>query len=190
MRGYRNQFEKDTVIRIDKIISTLEAMPYPTGTSRYYGLDLVLCLKAGALLGSLQLVMSFMEIYIRGIVISCSTKAMNEKFKLFAVELELENKKEFDFNKLIDALVYVNKFDKQDSNIAKRLYKEVRIPTHHGLPARLLKVEEENRSLEEIFGVDYVARSVSINEFEEFIEDEALNIIEEVVSLLERNQHA
>ena len=52
MRGYKEQFEPDVVNQIESIVSRLENISYPTGSSRFYGLDLALCLKSGALAGS------------------------------------------------------------------------------------------------------------------------------------------
>lgn len=187
VRGYKKQFEPDVANRIGNIIRCIEGMRYPTGPSRYYGLDLAMCLSAGALTGSVVVATALMELYIRGLVVRYSEEAQSNWSRKVDAELELEQMRNKDFNRLLEHLVETNLFAEADAKIANKIYKEVRIPAHHGLPSRLLK-----RSKDEPFGsimsLLRISSEVSMQEFEDFVEYEALQIIEDIVGLLGRNQ--
>lgn len=187
MRGHRKQFEPVVAEQIEGIIRRVEILRYPTGPSRYYGLDLAMCLSSGALAGSLVVSSALMEIYIRGLVIRYTEVAQSDWSRKVNAELELEEMRKEDFNRLLEHLVRASLFVNTDAEIAKRIYKEVRIPMHHGLPSRLL-----GRTKDDPFGaiVSLVGRSgeVSMQVFENFVEHEALPIIDNIVGVLYRNQ--
>jgi len=84
-------------------------------------------------------------------------------------------------------LVKAGLFVDADAEVVKKIYKEVRIPTHHGLPSRLL-----GRTKDDPFRaiMSLVGRSgeVTMQAFEDFVEHEALPIIDNIVGVLHRNQ--
>jgi len=186
MRTYKEQFEPHIVKQIDELVNTVETLRYPTGSSRYYGVDLTMCLKAGALAGSLVLATALMEIYIRGLIVKYTEKAQSGWARKVSVEIELEEKRRESFSSLLNHLVKAELFNEDDASIANKLYKEVRIPTHHGLPSRLLGRNKEDPLYEllKTIGGD----TVSLSEFENFFEKEALVLLSEIIGILSRNQ--
>jgi len=173
--------------QIGVMIAKLEALRYPTGPSRYYGLDLSICLQAGALAGSLIVASALLEVYIRGLVVRYSEQAQATYARKIEAELELEEMRGEGFNKLIAHLVDAGLFDTDDAETAKKIYREVRIPAHHGLPSRLLG-RTKSDPFRSIWGLLGLGTEVSMQEFEEFVENEALPIIGTIVNIIERNQ--
>ena len=70
IRGFEEQFEGKTVDDIRQLLARIDSFSFPSGVSRYYAVDLSLCLQAGALLGALQVVASLLEIFVREIVLN------------------------------------------------------------------------------------------------------------------------
>lgn len=188
-RGFEKQFDRETALRIQQLVVRLESMDYPTGPSRYYGLDLALCLRGGALAGSLIVSSALLELYIRSLAVYYSGRALLRHERRFNPERELESRKDKSFAALVDDLTSCELFSQDDAKTAKHYYKSFRIPTHHGLPSRLLENEEED-NFSRIFR-DLIKPNhspVSLRVFEDFIERKALSIIEDIVAILERNQ--
>lgn len=188
MRGYRDQFEPDIVEQIDGIVGTLETISYPTGSSRFYGLDLAMCLKSGALAGSMIVASALLEIFVRGLVIRYAEDAQFGWTRKVEAEKELESMRNLSFSKLLDNLTQVELFIPADAVEAKSIYKDVRIPTHHGLPARLLGRDKDD-PFSSIMSLLGKSSTISISEFESFIEHEAIPIINSIVSIIDRNQY-
>jgi hypothetical protein len=187
LRGYLDQFETDFIVEIERIISTLEAIQYPTGPSRYYALDLIVCLKAGALAGSMIIASALLEIYVRGLVVRYTEIAQTNWSRKVDAEIELEAMRNMNFQRLIDHLVQASLFAVEDSELAKTIYKDVRIPTHHGLPARLLGIGKED-FFTSAMTLGLGTSAVTMREFETFVEEEALNVLRDITGILERNQ--
>lgn len=168
MRTYQEQFEPEIVERIDALVSRLERLTYPTGPSRYYGLELSLCLKSGALAGSMIIATALMEIYIRGLVIYYIAEAQKGWSHPVNVEYELEAMREMNFARLIDSLVDTELFSAEDSITAKHIYKTARIPLQHGLPARFLKKDVSDDFLS-AFPACKISKLTSMKDFEDII---------------------
>lgn len=188
MRTYREQFDRETADRIERLIQRIKNLSYPTGPSRYYGLDLAACLGAGALAGGLIIVSALMELYVRGLVVRYTEDAQQGWAKQVETEGNLENMRNVGFKKLLDHLVAAELFDPKDAELATEIYTKVRIPAHHGLPTRLLDKPKDN-FMSELIGVVVRSQPVSLREFENFIEFEALPTMEGIVDLLQRNQY-
>lgn len=190
MRGFEKQFDKEIALRIRQLVVRLESMDYPTGPSRYYGLDLVLCLRGGAMLGSLIVSTALLEAYVRALVTNYSTRALIGRARRFNPERELETMKGKGFGAIVDDLASCGLFLKADAKTAKHYYKFIRIPAHHGLSSRLVEGDGESTDLSSIFpDLNFLDPCpVSLREFEDFIEEKALAIIEDIVAILERNR--
>ncbi len=192
MRGYIQQFGEGTSIAlsIENLSERIEEVKYPTGPSRYYGIELALCLKGGALFGSTIVAAALLEIYVRGLVVHYAQVAQAGFLRKINPEKELEEMRQKNFAALIDDLANHSLFDKEDASKAKDIYRHIRIPSHHGLPSRLLKVEERERELKAIFPEmgSYVGSPITLHQFEEYVEEEAIPVIEEIIGILERNE--
>ena len=76
-------------------------------------------------------------------------------------------------------------WSKADTELAKQFYDDVRIPIHHGLPARFVKnIDNYELIMGELLGY---TQQVTHRDFEEIIEKNALALIEIAVGLIERN---
>ncbi|EHT4941726.1 hypothetical protein V4V48_004177 [Vibrio mimicus] len=188
MRTYKEQFESETVAQIEEIIGKLESISYPTGPSRYYGLDLVMCLKSGALAGSMVVASALMELFVRGLIVRYTENAQNGWSNKVEAEIELESMRRLNFKEMLKHLTKVKLFDEQDADNAIKLYETVRIPMHHGLPSRLLGRDKEGPfdSFRTLLGLE---STVSMNDFERHIEYEGLSTINEIVSIIKNNQY-
>lgn len=186
MRGYREQFEPEIAKKIEVLMERLECLSYPTGPCRYYGLELVMCLRAGALAGSMIIASALLEIYIRGLIVRYSEKAQTGWSHPVEVEKELEAMRELSFSKLLDTLVKVKLFLAEDSEKAKQIYRDYGIPLHHGLPTRLLN-KSDDTLLFSIFGSLGLDNATTMTDFEAFVEETAVGLIDDILSILERN---
>lgn len=188
MRSYKDQFEPEIVIQIEEVVGKLESISYPTGPSRFYGLDLIMCLKSGALAGSMVVAAALMELFIRGLIVRYTEDAQTGWSTQVDAEKELESMRRLNFKMMLEHLTKANLFDDQDAIDAVKLYETVRIPMHHGLPNRLLgrNKSDSSYSFRALLGLK---STVSMSEFERHIEDEALPTINKIVSIIKNNQY-
>lgn len=131
---------------------------------------------------------ALLEIFVRGLVIRYAEDAQSGWSRKIEAEKELESMRSLSFSKLLDSLTKVELFCSKDAAEAKVIYKNIRIPTHHGLPARLLG-REKNDPFSSIMLLLGKSSTISMSEFEGFIECEAIPIINNVVSIIEKNQY-
>jgi hypothetical protein len=165
------------------LLERVTKLNLPGGVSRFYASDLSLCLSAGALLGALHVASSLLEIVVREIVIELWTNALSDKErKTEKLQIELEEKREITFKRLVEELKRVGIFKPDDAQEACDFYDAVRIPVHHGLPVRFV---EKNTSLlaemelaGKVFGVELSNAGVGFHDFEEAVEQCSLSLIE------------
>lgn len=100
------------------------------------------------------------------------------------LQMELEEKRNVGFGEILDSLTTVGLFDQEDSETAKSFYRQVRIPVHHGLPARFVRDHGVSWDIRNLLRR---GEPVTSHELEEIVEDKALENIEIVVGILERN---
>lgn len=186
IRGFEEQFEGETVKKIQDLLQRIEDFSLPKGVSRYYAIDLSLCLQAGALLGALHVASSLLEIVVREMVIERASEAVSESQKMKgSLQQELEEKRNVGFKQLVAELATAGLFSASDADLAKTFYDDVRIPVHHGLPARFVNNNENFKSfIDEIFGFAY---PTGMRDFERVIESNALSLVETAVGIIERN---
>lgn len=186
IRGFEEQFEGETIQNVRDLLERIEAFSLPDGVSRYYAVDLSLCLQAGALLGALHVASSLLEIIVREMVIERASEAFSDSHKIKgSLQKELEEKRKVGFKKLVDELATAGLFSKSDAEMAKQFYDDVRIPIHHGLPARFVNNNENFKSfLDDIFGF---TSPTDMQDFERIIESNALTLVETAVGIIERN---
>lgn len=186
IRGYEEQFEWNVVDNIRELIARIELLSFPSGVSRYYAVELSLCLQGGALLGALQVAASLLEIFVREIVIEQASEAYSESEKnIGSLQEKLEQMKNIGFKKLVDELFSSGMWSRSDSELAKHFYDEVRIPIHHGLVARFVKNNVKYQSvIGDLFGYP---KQIDHRDFEEIIEESALKLIDTALGIIERN---
>jgi len=191
-RTLKQQFAPEKVEEIHALIRRIDRLSLPGGSSRYYAVELSDCLQAGLLLASVHLAASLLELVVRGIVLERAGSAFPSgprnpsDLARGSLEHRMEEMRNLGFAKMVDHLVEVGLFDSEDGQLAKALYRTVRIPLHHGLVGRFVKQHDPiYNTLEEFFGAFWP--TTTSGNFEEVIEDSALPILDTVVGILERN---
>jgi hypothetical protein len=191
IRSFTEQFEPETAIKIQDLLHRIEklTLPLPEGASRYYAVDLCICLRSGALLGALHIASSLLETVVREMVIAKSIPPFSDQLEMSGkIQQALEDKRDKGFKQLVIELEADGLFDHNDARIAKDFYNDVRIPIHHGLPSRFVnKADDFKVFIDELFG--YVTMT-SMHDFESIIERKTLILVETVIKLLERNSKA
>jgi hypothetical protein len=187
LRPLESQFEPENAARLKKLAERLSQFSFPPGASRYYGIELATCIEAGALLGSLVVASSLLELYVRALVINHSSKGrISKPSKQKSLEGTLEENRKIGFGDLIDNLVLAGLFEKSDGESAKTIYKSIRIPLVHGLPRRF--VRQHQGSFAEDFSMLLGIEAIPSSELEAIIEDHALEYLENIIGIIERNQ--
>jgi hypothetical protein len=192
IRGFEEQFEKTTIRRIQSLLDRISKIHFAgCAASQYYKVDLDLCLRAGALLGSLQVSASLLEIVVRELEIDRISKDNRSQEAIFVnPQRELEANRSKGFKIIVNNLRDAGLFNSGDAERAIQFYDCVRVPVHHGLPLRFVEKNtqqlEEAKLLAEIFGSNLNDIGVGMHDFERAIEDHSLNLIETAISLIEK----
>ncbi len=187
LRLLEKQFDPKKAAQLKKLSERLRKFSFPPGASRYYALELASCIEAGALLGALVVGSALLELYVRALVVSnASTVRQSAPLRKKNLESLLEEKKNLSFAGLIDNLVSVGLFEKDDGESAKTLYKNIRIPLLHGLARRFVRQHQEpfGDELSLLLG----DKAISSSDLEKIIEDHALEYLEKLVGIIENNR--
>lgn len=183
LRPLREQFPPEKASALLQIRARLEGVRFGGGAAAYYAANLRDAITSGVLLAAVSLSASLLEVCVRELVIGYSQSVARKGLRL---QEELEAMRTKGFLELLRALVDCGLFEPDDGESAKRFYKEIRIPIHHGLPARFVEFHEPDRFV--LFGL--LPLSIGSHELEETIEDHAIEYLDTVVGILERNYHA
>jgi len=187
IRGFEEQFEEETILKIRQLLKRIASFSMPAGVSHYYAVDLSLCLQAGALLAALQVASSLLEIFIRETVIERASEAYSDSHKpVGAFQNKLEEMRNVGFKQMANELASSGIISIEDAKIAIQFYDDVRIPIHHGLPARFVRDTGKHQLImDTLFGY---TQQVNHRDFEEIIEENALALVDIAVGIIERNQ--
>ena len=196
-RSLDEQFEEGTVERIREIQARLRRYPilYSAGHLFAHGE----ALEAGLLLASVTLSSTLIEIFVRDKLIYLHADEINidEQFRSHAsgiAEIKIEDIDKLTFTKIINQLVEKKEIDEDTCSDLSRFYKRIRIPLLHGLTRRYLRGKEFNsqfsladRDTEE-FPIDemFLSWGSRFMNLEDHLEEEALNILEELVQIIEK----
>lgn len=187
LRPLDKQFEPEKAARLVQLSERISKFAFPPGASRYYGVEFASCIEAGALLGALVVGSSLLELYVRALVVHFASRARQPKaHSQKSLEGSLEENRKISFAELVDNLVSAGLFDKSDGESAKELYKNIRIPLLHGLPRRF--VRQHQNSFAEDLALMLGSEAISSSELESIIEDYAVEYLESIVGIIERNR--
>lgn len=184
-RPLESQFEPESVKEIRKLISRINVLSLPPGSSRYYAVELMRCLENGLLLAGIHLAAALLELVVRALIaqrIDESRKASAFSADTRSVERALEDKRDISFAGLVDALCKAGLFEQDDAEKAKDFYRSVRIPIHHGLPNRFYRGHTD-----EFLADLWSFGPLPGRQFEDVIEEHALKHIAAAVGIIERN---
>lgn len=198
IRALEEQFPKQTVRRIRAIQADLASLRLLLlhGAGRFYAKELERCLEAGLLLASLHLATSFLELFVRDLLIYVDARdsdLKNERSERVLDNLEKyyedATKPQWSFSKIVDELQKRGTIDTEDTSNIKDYYERIRIPIHHGLTRRFLRGERdadsESDSLD-IFDMLFLGRSLRAGILEERLEDETVDLVEIAIAFVRK----
>jgi hypothetical protein len=171
----------------------LASLPFKDGAGRLYAKELLYSLEAGLLLASLHITASFLELFVRDLLIYATSRntSVSDRLDLLlnALEKQYEDgtKPQWTFPKIVDELQSREVVSNSDAEEIKKFYKKVRIPIHHGLTRRFVRnhgefeFEVESDSILDnlLFG-----RLDRAHTLEKQLEEIAIQLIEVAVSFI------
>ncbi len=189
VRPLEEQFEPETVERIRTLVATLDSLGCYEGAGRYYISELKRCLECGLLLAALQVAASLLELFVRDLLIQhrVRTKSQDSTDYRHSTDLHekvLEENRQLTFGAIIRELQGQGVITVDDAEFARSFYKSVRIPLHHGLSRRYVRLQaglSEEDILDQALSLSRISRSHKI---EEMIEDKALDQLESVMNFM------
>lgn len=190
VRPLQEQFEPETVDRIGKLKIAFQSLPFQGEPARYLTREIVGCLEAGLLLAAVQVALSLLEMFFRELLVVVLFKEKYDEdipsahLLLDRIRQQIEDGRSprYDLYLILDQLTKRGIVEKRDAGGIKTLYKNVRIPIHHGLTRRFVKLSmgsSGNEELEQLF-----LSLARFQQFDEMIEDRSLGHLEAVVSFV------
>ena len=198
IRPIEQQFENEKIIKIREIQRQSQSLRFQTGAGPYYTKEVIKCLEAGLLLAALQVATALLELFVRDLlIIEIYKKEFPEGLtssdyrKLGKIEKDIEDgHPRFYFNKIISELAKDNIIKEQDREKIYSVYKNVRIPLHHGLTRRFVrlfsKVEIDDENDDPLVDTIFLRKSGRDHDLEEVLEDNTLNYLIIVVDFIMR----
>jgi DNA-binding transcriptional regulator YbjK len=189
-RPIEQQFDLTTVQQIRQLTERARRLrsTVPKGATSYYFAELVITLEAGALLASMHIAATILELFVRALIVDrVSAVDMEKKYSLDSLTYQekLEENRGLGFGKMLDHLASVGLFSSEDVELAKQYYQEVRTPLAHGLLERFINGRPTEQT--NIMRLFKRGGFTSSSFFEDAVEDHALSHIEVVVGIVERN---
>lgn len=155
-RSIEEQFEPEEVGIIRGIQSDLRALNFRHGACSIYVTEIQQALEAGLLLSSLTLMTSFLELFIRDIMIvtddsfislvaASPAKRYRQRWIILADLRRFyeDSRPDWSFGKMLDELCRRQVIDESEVQELKSYYNKVRTPLHHGLTRRFVLGERE-----------------------------------------------
>lgn len=196
IRPLEEQFGPDKCAEIRNLVAKFSALPFKGGACRYFTLEVTGCLEAGLLLAAVS-VTSVLLTFFRELLIiyrlwsagPTTSRWVDTGLLLNKLEREAEDgRPRLHFEDIVDQLTG-DVLSSADAEVAKKFYKDVRVPIHHGLTRRLIaeaKAEEMDMS-EPLDGLlSATNRMFRLHQLEEMIEENATKYLGFVVDLIQK----
>lgn len=189
IRPLEEQFEPDKCAEIRDLIAKFSTLPFEEGPCRYFVLEIAGCLEAGLLLAAVSIASVLLETFLRELLIvhrlqtrELTTSRQIDTNSLFdKLEKEIEDgRPRLYFEDIVDQLTG-DILDSGDADDAKKFYKAVRVPIHHGITRRFIAIAKA----EEVGFLD-TYRGLRLHRLEEVIEENATSYLGFVVDLIEK----
>lgn len=200
-RSLEEQLEAESCQKLRVIQASFESIRIRGRVSSYYIMEISRCIDRGMLLAAIELCTTLVEIWLRDLLVI--RKATNDlsinknQYKLLITkydrEIEGSNKRGLSSHKIIGQLTELQVLNDEEVKWLHSLFNKVRNPLHHGLTGKLLDPEYHSKNLVEsatskeemllatIFGNSPEQR---LSQFEEFLDQEAIGILEETLNFL------
>ena len=189
IRPLEEQFEPDRCAEVRDLITKFSALPFEGGACHYFTLEVAGCLEVGLLLAAVSVASVLLETFLRELLIlhrlqtrEPTTGRQIDTMALFdSMEKEIEDGcPHLHFDKIIDQLTG-DVLDSGDAVNAKKFYKTVRIPIHHGITRRFIAIAKTG----EVGWLD-TYRGLRLQHLEQLIEENATKYLGFIVDLIQK----
>lgn len=197
IRPLEEQFEPDKCAEIRDLIAKFSALPFEGGACRYFTLEVTGCLEAGLLLAAVSVASVLLETFFRELLIIHRLQSAGPKTNRWGDTRLLLNKFEKEaedgrprlhFDKIVDQLTG-DVLDSVEVEAAKKFYKDVRVPIHHGITRRFIAIaraEEVDMSNPSSIMLSDTYRGFRLHKLDEVIEENATSYLGFVVDLIQK----
>jgi len=188
LRTLEKQFEPDKAKRIRRFQRRLEILRTTGEASDYFLLEAIYCLEVGLILAALQIATATLELLARQILIHQSIIGLNDhEGSAFRIETKFEKEdKQNIFYGILNALTTQKIINADERKQLDKIYREIRIPLHHGIVGRYSRSrEKDSLTLDILFGDSKVHLTTGQSGFEKVIDKFGLDDIDHVISGLE-----
>ena len=196
IRPLEEQFEPGKCAEIRDLIAKFSALPFEGGACRYFTLEVTGCLEAGLLLAAVSVTSVLLETFFRELLIIHRLQSAGPKTNRWGDTLLLLNKFEKEtedgrprlhFDKIVDQLTG-DVLDSAEAEAAKKFYKDIRVPIHHGLTRRLIaKAKAEEVDMSDPWNVLLATmRESRLHMLDKVIEENATKYLGFVVDLIQK----
>ena len=183
IRALEKQFGLAKARRIRHLISEFETLAGIHGDARYYVLEIKECLLAGLLLAALEVSTSFLELFVRTLLIDFArVKLPSQARKKATLDKRIEKDRYRTFYQLVDELQQIRKVNKKDGVSIKKFYRSVRLPLVHGITSEFASEHQTCDLIHDVF----LSSKGGPHEFEEALEKHALVEIKQIVSFIKK----
>jgi len=192
IRPLEQQFEPDKLQRIKELERLFESLSHQSGAAGYFTSEIVRCLDAGLLLAALEVATSLLELFVKDLLIAARLESSASQHRLPSFELpgnqmerKIEDVERLYFNGMIDELANRRIIEGSDAEAIKDFYKSVRIPVHHGLTRRFIRLSSGVRE-DDSFAALSLGRLGRFHKFEEVIEENSIRHLSTIVNFIGR----
>ncbi len=200
-RSLEEQLEAEHCKKLRVIQASFESIRIQGRVSSYYIMEISRCIDRGMLLAAIELCTTLVEIWLRDLLVirkaTADLSINREQYRLLITkydrEIEGSNKRGLSSHKIINQLTELDVLNAKEVEWLYSLFNKVRNPLHHGLTGKLLDPEYHSQDLvesatskeaillAEVFGSSPEKR---LSCFEEFLDREAIGILEETLNFL------
>lgn len=203
-RNLEEQFEPAVVERLRLVSGACLALRVSGRVSNYYLLEISRAIDHGMLLAAVELATTLLEIWLRDLLVirkatQTPAKSAHElRWRMTKHDREIEGvKRGAGFAAIVDELRKLEVLDDHETSWLKGTYEQLRTPLHHGIGGRIVDptlphrdMLNDPKSKEEMFLASIFASAPDkrINRFEEFVDREVANHLEQIVNFLASHQ--
>jgi len=184
IRPLHEQFEAEKVQEIREIQSSFNSLPFEGRAAKYFIIEIISCLDAGLLLAALEVATTFLELFVRDLLViaRCGSNVTSRPLFLDKVRRELEDEERLSFGGMVDELEGLEVIDPSDAHEIKDFYKTVRVPVHHGLTRRLIC--GPSYIPEDFYDWLFSGPKDRLHEVEKLVEDDSIRHLSDIANFI------
>lgn len=197
IRPLEEQFSPDKCDEIKNLITKFSELPFKGGACRYLVLEVIGCLEAGLLLAAVSVASILLETSFRELLIFSRLQTVGPKTNhqtdtsllLDKLEKEIEDgPPRLNFEDIVDELSS-DVLNSGDAKNAKKFFKDVRNPIHHGITRRFIaKVRSEKVDMSNPLSIilSDTYRMFRLHRLDEVIEENTTKHLRFIVDLIQK----